>query len=190
MKIRTDFVTNSSSSSFCTIHISGSKLAEILKKYKSLFDSHSNITITDEEFSYTGENDELDCCGPKGKNEMASCFVNFISEFAECCDESEMFDSLINELENNKKEINKTISSFKLELRVEGYGGDSDSRFWYDYDDEDIRMYMGLDEKEEITEEIKDNFLERIADAGSLETTTWTYNGKRIKVTNEFDLLF
>ena len=42
MKVKTDFITNSSSSSFVSVHISSDKLMEILNKYKTAFEALNN----------------------------------------------------------------------------------------------------------------------------------------------------
>lgn len=192
MKIRTDFVTNSSSSSFCSIHISGSKLNEILKKYKNLFESEDleyyDITISDEGFAYMDdEGGYYD--GPADKSDMASSFIEFLRELADCCEDPDDFDELLEALEENEDEINKTITSLNWERCDTGWGGDSESRLWHNYDEDFIRRYMGLEANAEITKEIDEAFRDKVVDATSQETTTWSYDGKKLTITEDFDLI-
>lgn len=188
MKIRTDFVTNSSSSSFCSIHISGSKLTEILKKYKSIFESEDcDITINDSGFNYSEEEGGYE--GPADKSDMARSFIEFIRELADCCEEPEAFDELIEELEENEEEINNTITSLDWSRCDTGWGGDSESRIWHNYDEDFIRHYMGLADGAEITKEIDAEFRNKVVEATSQETTMWKYDGEQLKITEDFELL-
>ena len=191
MKIRTDFVTNSSSSSYCSIHISGSKLAEIIKKYKNLFESedleNDDITINDNEFYFEGEGDF--CGGPSDMSDMISCIIEFIRELAYRCDESKDFDKLIEEVKKNEEEINKTITSLDWSVYDSGWGGDHDSRMYHDYDEDFIRHYMGLADDAKITKSINDKFWEKVAGATSEETITWKYDGEKFEITEDFKLI-
>jgi len=187
MKIRTDFVTNSSSSSYCSIHISGSKLNKILKKYKKLFEGY-DISVTDEGLEFMDE-DNVFCYGPDSKDDMAGVFSGFIQELADCCDDPEEFEALIEELDENEDEINDTITSLDWQCCTIGWGGDDESQFNYDFEDSDIRNHLGLDENAKITDEIREQFNDSLVDATSETLMSWKYDGKNFEVTEKYKLL-
>lgn len=191
MKIRTDFVTNSSSSSFCSIHISGSKLNKILKKYKKLFESEDfkgyDITVTDNAFVFL-EDETGYYRGPSTKADMASSFTDVIREIAEYSHDPEEFEALITELEENEEGINCSITLLDWHLCHYGRGED-EARFMNDYDDSVIRNRLNLDEDAEITKEIRSQFYNSLNDVTSEDKMSWTYDGKIFKVTKEYNLL-
>ena len=169
MKIRTDFVTNSSSSSFCSVHAESSKLGEILNKYKDLFsdDCNSEIKLTENGFDFNGEDILSDCIRElEGKKDI----VNYIIEILRYAkmgdfyyDSNEELDNLSDELKKNEKEILKTI------------------KFNYDYDysysdfDMDsihaLARYIGLkeDEYDEDDEDDWDEILTRATEKSEEE---------------------
>ena len=48
---------------------------------------------------------------------------------------------------------------------------------------------MGLEEDDEITEEINDEFNDMLTEATAQEITNWKYDGKKLKITEDFSLL-
>ncbi len=132
MKIRTDFVTNSSSSSFVTIHISGTKLMEILKRHQDVFKdfkgSAGDIKIG-EDFSFTEEEQGFYEGPPTVKELVAACFSSFIVEYFneeyynyEANSDSGALDDLISELKENESEINETLTFLSWCKEVGGWG--------------------------------------------------------------------
>lgn len=194
MKFRVDFVTNSSSSSFVSVHISGSKLMEILNKYRQILETEEynrygrRLEITKDEFSYS-ENEDGDYYVPESKQEVAKSFINIISKLSMDSDNPEEMDLLIKELRDNEKEINKTLTSLYWNRVDTGWGGDDESRLWHDYDDGFILDYMDLDEETEITEEIRDQFMVLVAEATGQETRTAIYKGKKFVKDYLFELI-
>ena len=119
----------------------------------------------------------------------AAAIVKEIRELADCSEEPEEFDELIDELEENEEEINNTITSLDWSRCDTGWGGDSESRIWHNYDEDFIRRYMGLADGAEITKEIDAEFRNKVAEATSQETTMWKYDGEQLRITEDFELL-
>ena len=155
MKIRTDFVTNSSSSSFCTLHISASKLSEILSKYKTFFEKISGFEITNNEFIFEGSDTfEPNKAFPSSKDNIVSVLVNIIERLnndvffnfinIDCAYGHKTVEALISELNKNEKEICDTTNKFDLKCTTVGYGDQL-----ADVDTEEYAKYLGLEEFDE-----------------------------------------
>ena len=204
MKIRTGFVTNSSSTSYCAIRVSSSKLAEILKKYKKLFKGPNHGSkgnpVTDDGFDFSEERSWWDYSGPTDRAEMASNFVHFIRcyfvDALEWGGDAEIvpeITKLIEELEENSEEINASISSFKVEVTDLNHG-DCCGASWQDFSDDYIKNYMEenmeLEEGEELTltDDIRYEFERCIRLEPTELTRTWSYDGKEIKSTRHMSL--
>ena len=143
MKIRTDFVTNSSSSSFCSVHAESSKLGEILNKYKDLFsnDCKSDNGLTKSGFDFKEEDSEdiEYLYGINNEDDIARYVIDYISNCAETSSDEER-DNLIDELGKNKKEIMET-------MKFRCYFDNSYSDFDSDAIDA-LAEYIGLKEGE------------------------------------------
>ena len=202
MKIRTDFVTNSSSSSFVTLNADSKVLAKIFEKYQHLFDDEEyccdNVYITDDSVEINIEEGYAEI--PSSKKEIIIAILSAIGceiylddyEDGETIkiDEDDFYGDesrieLYNEILANAKEIEKDIKHFDMTVSDIGWQGDSDSRYYEDnYDDETLKMYY-----EKIAEEkgcnVEDvtvsDFQEWVSDKVSTEENTYTYDAKTEK---------
>ena len=122
MKIRSDFVTNSSSSSFVTIHLSGGKLTEILNQYSEWLEGIAGVLIISEDtFLYHPDEGWADV--PVNKDEILSAFLSFVEKLCEDGDLSdEQADELSATLKANEKEILETIKEVEWDCSEGSYG--------------------------------------------------------------------
>ncbi len=192
MKIRADFVTNSSSSSFSTITIRSPKLVQALKKYKLLEVINENngyIRMWGDEISctYAPENSgDSFYFVPSSRTRAIEELLSIIA----CIDNEEDYDEREDDYEEDEKdednlsEHDKLVRDIFEEIRAvadqladtieyclaesgyEGDGGDSDTRFWYDYPEEMkqklyeiIAKEKGYDSTEIVTEDDWEEFL-------------------------------
>lgn len=110
MKIRSDYVTNSSSS-YVSIHFRCKKLREILDSYQE----HLNVVqygisgaVSDDSFDFDDEWDNVSI--PSSKYNIIDSLLDFIeSSYLETDEEQEKFQELSEELLRNAKEIYATI---------------------------------------------------------------------------------
>lgn len=200
IKIRSDFVTNSSSSSFVALKIKSPMLAEIIKHFKkeisvgefqynpcSRFDVKKDIIKFEDEF----------CCDePENLLGVLTSLIEIIaSDFYVNLNKPESIDSIISELENkelnvsektalhiikNRKEIIDDIESVKFDVTVSDYGGDGDSRFEFDSYDEDYlkELLKQIAEANDIpVEEVdEDVFADYVADMMSVEEISFRFD--------------
>ena len=187
MKIRTDFVTNSSSSSFVTITLNNEKLSEILRKYEDLFEEGCCETLMFNDDEIEIYMDECYADVPNDKEDIIKALVSVFGY--EYYDENEEFDEenccgskveLVKEIIDNAKEIMEKMEFFQISSNDMGWQGDSDSRYYTgNYDEETLKMYYEWIAEEnnctpeEVTEEM---FGEWVSDKTSTDENTYTYN--------------
>lgn len=143
MKIRTGFVTNSSSYSSAEIVIDNPVLLEILKKYRELSIFEYDVEIGDV-FEINRDEDgdfAYDC--PHSIKDLILCFVNMIFELDNMNgggDRQRLYD-LNSEIENNIEIINNGYRYVRWYFQCDNYGEFSEPSggCLFEYNGEDER---------------------------------------------------
>ena len=164
MKIRTDFVTNSSSTSQVAITIKSSKLMEILAEYKAFLQSvqHGAFHFSEDAFEFTALNESgikgIDV--PENEQKIAGSLKGLFAKILTAnAAPDEMREKMLQEIESGEKEINETVSYLEWKCLESVWGGN--------FPDWDI---------DENTPE----------DADSAQRTKWaSYDGKRFEYKEE-----
>jgi len=155
MKIRSDFVTNSSSSSFVVMNVESETLSNILKKFvDELSDGYISVEVNGKELVLSTEDyveppeKVLDIVPAIAK---LFCYDVYIpnsyenenedaeakEEFEEILEEDDVYPIVAKEIIENREAIEKDLKVFSGEFSDYSYGGDSDALYYREnYDEE------------------------------------------------------
>lgn len=202
MKVRSDFITNSSSSSFVVLEIESNAIAQILRNIAEELEERFNITIDGNRVQLV--EDEGYCDLPKKLKDVVPSLAQLLDEdvYWELeededtdIDEDDVIGTAIKTLKENQKEITDTIQSVEWTEGTCGYGGDDEMR--YDpnnYSKKQLRqIYKDIAAQNCVSVEDVDDemFCDYVGGMSSNFERTFTYNREtnRCKTTKSMELL-
>lgn len=202
MKIRSDFVTNSSSSSFVVLEIESNAIAQILRNIAEELEERFNITIDGNRVQLV--EDEGYCDLPKKLKDVVPSLAQLLDEdvYWELeededadIDEDDVIGAAIKTLKENQKEITDTIQSVEWTEGTCGYGGDDEMRYDPDnYSKKQLKqIYKDIAAQNGVSVEDVDDemFCDYVGGMSSNFERTFTYNREtnRCKTTKSMELL-
>jgi len=197
MKIRTDFVTNSSSSSFIMVRVTSEKLTNMINKYETLIQEKDSdwyepslFYVNDDDNSVTLQQEE--CWAEVYMEEenlegLVDAVINVFDEIYVGETMREEMTAFINEIQENKEEIIENIEEIEITDGNMGWQGDDESRFypdWYEEEHLEILMEEIANENNCTVEEVDgEMFSEHVCCMTSIEESTIHYNKETGKIT-------
>lgn len=202
MKIRSDFVTNSSSSSFVVLEIESEAIAQILRNIAEELEERFNITIDGNRVQLV--EDEGYCDLPKKLKDVIPSLAQLLDEdiYWELeededadVDEDDTIGMAIKTLRENRKEITDSIQSVEWTEGTCGYGGDDEMRYDPDnYSKKQLKqIYKDIAAQNGVSVEDVDDemFCDYVGGMSSNFERTFIYNREtnRCKTTKSMELL-
>ena len=189
MKVRTDFVTNSSSSSFVTVEIDNPVFAKICEQFREVLEDEDGCFQMMLDGSCVEIHFEEGYASvPTSLAELVDCLIEVLMGWDEYYDE-EYEDEEPEEgtphhvaylMKRKEQEIIDATASVTFSAGDVGWQGDSDSRYYKEnYSADELAYYLGeIAAKnactvEEVTEEMWDEY---VGDKTSIQDETFTYN--------------
>ncbi len=189
MKVRTDFVTNSSSSSFVTVEIENPVFAALCEQFTGIFEDEYDCfhVLVD------GDNVHIDleegyASVPHSLEDLVECLIEVLSgwdefdpdDYEDEEPEEGTIHALAYQMHKRAQEIKDATENVTFTFADMGWQGDSDSRYYQEnYSEEELAMYMEKCAQkngctpEEVTEDMWNEF---VADKVSTQEKTFTYN--------------
>lgn len=133
MKIRTDFVTNSSSQSYISISITDSELARLCREYKLNLDVRGDIVT----YKYNDVEGGANFIEPKGKD-FVDWFLNFI-KFMDVADVN-----ACKQIKANRKNIK---DSFEKSVIIVSHFDEEDGSYWEERRNKNAIELKGFDRR-------------------------------------------
>lgn len=152
MKVRTDFVTNSSSSSFVTVEIENPVFAALCEQFAGIFEDEYDCfhVVVD------GDNVHIDleegyASVPHSLEDLVECLIEVISgwdefdpdDYEDEEPEAGTMHALAYQMHKRAQEIKDATENVRFTFADMGWQGDSDTRYYQEnYSEEELAEYM------------------------------------------------